>query len=287
MVIAHGRLVIIGKQPDGDSIRFVPNELSTVQHLPHATRLRAAKDGSLQLRLDGIDAPETHYNGQSQLLGDVARSTLLRSLGFTDVRWDAGGTVTESQPKHVPVTLLVNQLDPFGRLVSYILAKPTRELTEGQLLSADAGLLGQTVNAHLLQTGAAYLTLYNSTPPVHRDYLRHVAAAARAATRGVWKMDHTARFILTDHASIGPDAQALILPKLFRRCTDYLEALDRGFAGGLPAWIQSTQAQAYHSDDDYVIRSEGSIIPLHTLLHQRQHVITTSIDPLTDVFIEQ
>ena len=55
---------------------------------------------------------------------------------------------------------------------------------------------------------------------------RHDAAgrAAQAAGLGIWPLDKTTSgFALSSQDSIGPNG-TLILPKLFRRCTDYLRS---------------------------------------------------------------
>ena len=95
----RGRLVVVGYSPDGDSVRFVPDELATVRRLENGRRVRPSeRDGSIQLRLDAIDAPETHYQDQAQPLADEARATLLEAVGFSGVRVDDDGTVTASTP---------------------------------------------------------------------------------------------------------------------------------------------------------------------------------------------
>jgi len=71
----------------------------------------------------------------------------------------------------------------------------------------------------------AYLTLYTSTPATHGRALRAVAGEAREEDRGVWAADETDEFRLADQGSISPPDGALVLPKLFRRCTDYLKAV--------------------------------------------------------------
>jgi endonuclease YncB( thermonuclease family) len=261
--------------------------MRTLQHLPHATRLRPSKDGSVQLRMDGIDAPETHYGGQAQPLGAPARDIFLKACGFHKVDMDSAGTAVASDPPTRPATILVGLLDPYGRPVSYLLAGAHSDLAEGTLLAVGTDLLSQTVNVHMLATGAAYITLYNSTAPGQRVYLREVAAKAQAARLGVWAADTTAHFTLKNHASIGPDSGVLILPKLFRRCTDYLAAVDAGYAANLPSWVHSTAANTYHSEDDYVIREDGRVVPLHTLLHEQDGKVTTDLNILTDIFIEQ
>src|SRR4051812_47616433 len=93
LLCLRGQLVVLGKSPDGDSIRFLPDTPALVGRLTHGDRADPSADGTLQLRLDGIDTPETHYNGQAQPLGVPARDELLAWCGFRDVQW-SGATVS-------------------------------------------------------------------------------------------------------------------------------------------------------------------------------------------------
>lgn len=54
--VLPGTFVAAGYSPDGDSIRFAPDRLGPLDHLPGTLRLRVAKDTSVQLRL-GSSAP--------------------------------------------------------------------------------------------------------------------------------------------------------------------------------------------------------------------------------------
>src|SRR6059036_299329 len=89
-----GTLVLVGYEPDGDSVRFIPTSKSLIDKLAQHQRARFSADGSLQLRLEAIDAPETHFESQAQPLGVPARSQFLKLLGFTSVVFSATGRVT-------------------------------------------------------------------------------------------------------------------------------------------------------------------------------------------------
>jgi endonuclease YncB( thermonuclease family) len=282
-----GRLTAMGRQPDGDSVHFVPDNAATLLRVPHASRLRPAQDGGVQLRIDGIDAPETHFLGQAQPGGVAARTAFLRLAGFSDVTFDEHGTVAASTPDAVPATIFVSLLDPYGRPVSYLLPGVSAEHPDGGVMQLDDALLLQTVNLQMLAGGMAYVTVYSSTPPAHRQLLFAQAQKAFDQHVGVWATDTTHQFTLADHASIGPQSGTLILPKLFRRATSYLDALTAGYSGPFPDWLASTITAPYHSDDDLVVRADGSAVRLHTLLQQSGQVVTCDLNLLQDVFIEQ
>ncbi len=60
MFLRAGSFRITGAQPDGDSIRFTPDDPANWD-LITGTRVKRNASGAAQLRLDAIDALETHY----------------------------------------------------------------------------------------------------------------------------------------------------------------------------------------------------------------------------------
>jgi endonuclease YncB( thermonuclease family) len=274
LLCLRGELVLVGKSPDGDSIRFRPDSPDLVRTLENGARARASSDGTFQLRLDGIDAPETHYNGHAQPLAEPARDALLAWCGFTDVRW-AGAEVSAATPATIPAAILAKLVDVNGRPVVFLLRDafpPDGEQAEVRL--------ERTANAALLHSGAAYVTLYASTDPALGDELRAIAAAARASRLGVWPDDASGGFVLASQDSIGPDG-SLILPKLFRRCTDYLHS--RNARETLPEWMTRMGAQ----QDDLVSVAGAAPVRFATLISQAGDRISLDADPLDLVFSEK
>jgi hypothetical protein len=276
----RGELVVIGKQPDGDSIRFVPATPSLLERLEHAERARRSSDGSLQLRVEGIDAPETHYNAFAQPLGDPARDRLLGLCGFTHVEHGTGAqaeTVTDATPPRIAAAILSHIVDVNGRPVSFLLVGDSLP-PDAADVQIDEALLRQTLNAQLLADGSAYLTLYASLDPPLRDGLRAIAVSA--GRLGVWARDASARFTLAGQDSIGP-AGALILPKLFRRCTDYLRTRLAGET--LPDWLRARP----DTEDDQLSVAEGPLVRLSELVTQRGDELSFSAGLLDLVFEER
>src|SRR3954449_12026020 len=110
MTLVKGYYRIVGASPDGDSIRFYPQDPGVWQAAGINVRSNAA--GGVQLRLDAIDALETHYTPpharsqwrQSAVLGEGAAFALLGLLGFRDVVRDDRGYVTTASPEQTPGT---------------------------------------------------------------------------------------------------------------------------------------------------------------------------------------
>ena len=285
LLALHGELVVVGKRPDGDSMRFVPDRPELLLELHRADRIRPSGDGSLQLRFEGIDTPETHYGEDSQPLGEDARNGLLATTGSVVV-FDDDGVVVSADPERRPAVVLSQAAEANGRPVSYVLVDDPDAPPDGRWTEVTPELVRRTANARQLAGGLAYPTLYTSTPATHRRELRAIATEARAAGAGVWALDQTAEFPLVDQASISPEG-ALVLPKLFRRCTDYLKAVGGGFAGTLPDWLVAVSATGTRPEDDRLVIGERTEVSLSALVQQRNARIVFGGDLLDIVFVEK
>jgi hypothetical protein len=77
-----------GFQPDGDSIQFKPTNPQLLNQLDQPGRpVRLTSIGSTQLRLEGIDALELHFDSthQPRPLADQARDFLTGKLSLNPV----------------------------------------------------------------------------------------------------------------------------------------------------------------------------------------------------------
>lgn len=294
----QGKFVITGKQPDGDSVRFIPDLRNPFQGLSRDDRIRPSRtDGSVQLRFEAVDAPELHYGRYAQPLGDLARDRLLEWMGFEKVEYVNRNQkqVKSSQPKSVPGVILTQAAETNGRPISYVLlAEAAKSLEDGDWVRVDQDLLTQTLNHQLLAEGLAYYTVYTSTPQEHRDLLRQVAATARDKALGVWELETSENFVLNDQDSIGPEGQ-LILPKLFRRCTEYLkdttpdlENADRAFRQTLKQWLLDHPRE----NDQVLLLDSVETMPsvevqLSDLIRQSNRNIFFQPDLLDLMFVEK
>jgi len=287
LLAMHGNLVIVGYQPDGDSIRFIAETPDLFDDLYRGYKIRrSTRDDSVQLRLEAIDAPELHYGGSLQPSGDTARDWLLGQVGFTDVTYETGSTtVLSATPDTIPAVIYTKASDPNGRPVSYLQVGAGRRPADGAWIQVTNSVLDRTLNAQALSAGLAYPTFYTSTPAPHVRHLREVARGAREDKTGVWAVDQTPLFQLVDQKSIGPEGQ-LILPKLFRRATDYLKDVAKGFDGNLPDWLVVNNTGTRH-EDDLVVLPGGVEAPLSTLLEQRNNWLAFTPDLLGISFVEK
>ncbi|MFJ9610774.1 nuclease [Kitasatospora sp. NPDC101176] len=251
MLLITGSYRIVGDRPDGDTVHFVPYDPAFWCDLPGLHRVKRDDNGGVSIRLDGIDALETHYQGVGdfvhQPLGlgaHAARDELLSWLGFSQVVQDDDEKVTSSTPAAAPGYLLTGGADLFGRCVALLgrgdapkvgaAAKPARS---GSHLDVTVDMLHATANHHLLSLGLVYPTFYANLPEDLRADLTTTAQQARAAKapHSVWLNDVTTTGAKIENLdSITEDL--VLLPKLFRRLADYVRVFGPGL-GGLSAFL--------------------------------------------------
>jgi endonuclease YncB( thermonuclease family) len=285
-LLIRGAFVVIGKSPDGDSVRFIPDDAALLKRLDNSRRIRPSKDGSVQLRFEAIDAPELHFENAAQPLGVEARDALLKRMGFTNLRFDKNETATSSTPARVRGAILSQAAESNGRPISYaFLERDVNGLQDGSRVALTDTLLKASLNDAMMRSGLAYYTVYSSTPEAQRAYFKALALEARGMKLGVWAQDKTAAFTIKDESSVGETGQ-LILPKLFRRVTSYLSNVRRKqFRGSLKDWLIASRDTPRSEDD--AVDVNGARKNLSDLLEVSGQTVRFNADPLQLTFIEK
>lgn len=222
-----GTFQAVNYSPDGDSIRFRPNDVRLLDGL-EGPRARVNTRGDVQLRIEGIDALETHYQPQQgggalqqpREIADAARRRLLDFAGIAGVTWNAAGTSVVSAEDGTPGYVLTRAVEKNGRPVAFVFAGPPPE-ADGSDVFLRPERLEESYNHLALAEGLAYPTFYKGLFADLRAALAGAVERARAGGLGIHAVDATtAGFDVTSLASVTDEA--VILPKLFRRIADYL-----------------------------------------------------------------
>jgi endonuclease YncB( thermonuclease family) len=232
---------LTGYEPDGDSIRFLPDNPENLEKLK---RLKTAVtlDGPVNLRLEGIDALEIHYPSykyhQPDDLAKGARDFLTAQIGLDPVSYVQPDGVRVRPPvthDGAPGWILSRSLDIHGRPVSFVFAGKT-DLQDGASVRLDAELLRQSLNFQLVQLGLAYPLFYDTLFADLRQSLARAARKAKNEGIGIWRYDRTMSGLeLGDSNSLA--TKGYIFPKLFRRITDYFRQGGSDPEGFL-SWLQ-------------------------------------------------
>ncbi len=265
MTLIQGYFDVIQASPDGDSIRFYPNNPDLWQKLPRRVRINNLGGG--QLRIDSIDSLEMHYCPQGSRfsqqhqpleLANAAADELLKFLGFEKVTRNLDGVVTETEPKKVAGFILTQSTDNYGRSISFVF-KGESDGIDGSDAFLNTTLIKQTVNYHLLAEGLAYPTFYRKLFPSLRKELFAAVQQARSENKGIWKLDKTNEGFCLDNLETLTH-QVVILPKLFRRISNYL-AINNG-QSNLKGFLDFVKSQ----NEKAIVLPENKVMGLDTMI---------------------
>jgi endonuclease YncB( thermonuclease family) len=290
-----GSFRVMNTSPDGDSVRFYADDRDIFTRAGLAVRLNAG--GGAQLRLDGIDALETHYappHGhrtwrQPAQLAIRAADALLEYLGFHDVQRTDDGTVRSVEPAQTRGYILTRFADTYGRPVSMVFAgdpAADREVDRSGTgavprvyLHADG--LRRSANYQLLAAGLAYPTFYSRLYLDLRQAMAAAAKEAREGRAGVWEHDATLPGV-TLQSRDQLEQEVILLPKLFRRLAEYLSLDESGevHLDGFDAFLEQ------HDDRLFTV-PDGHATSFDTLIDVRHNHIKLTVPPERLVFLEK
>jgi endonuclease YncB( thermonuclease family) len=247
-------------------MQFRPDKPRLLDQLDRVDKpYRLTSIGSTQLRFEGIDALELHFEGhhQPRPLADESRDYLTGLLGMNPVEYRAPDHVTVKPPVLHDGTrgyILSRALEAHGRPVSFAFTgEPTA--ADGEKLMLKGALLKKSLNYKSVQSGNSYPLFYDTLFASLRATFTEAAQAARAAKQGIWKDDRS-----TNGLAVANEAQleerGVIFPKLFRRLSSFFDEGNSGIAAFLP-WLAKTEEQVLdlstgnftHFDNVLIVKS--------------------------------
>ena len=191
-------------RPDGDSLRFVPDDPAPLFRLRRRGRPPRVNpnNGSVQLRYEAIDTLESRA---FERWATAATDSNLELAGTDGGRREARGHVFS------------NQLGPHGRPIVFVFAGDT-DAEDGSEVFLTAEDIVSSLNVRQLERGLAYPLFYDTLFDDLRERCREVSLAARRESRGLWPDDRTLEEVAfeLDLAALPP-----IWPKLWRRIEAY------------------------------------------------------------------
>lgn len=223
--LIKGTFHVVGQSPDADSIKFraanelLWNQLDTDNREAFNRNITEGA-GVVNLRLEGIDALETHYTppkprevigadgkpialpkpkgySQPSSIGRLATNVFLDFLGVKDVKWrtfgksvyideaNCNGTLIKDKLKDaIPGFIISGDVEMNGRPVSWIFPG-TVGADDGASLTREQ--LGQIVpksaNFHLVRLGMVYPFFFMSLPAAVRTPIAKAAQEAQSAAK--------------------------------------------------------------------------------------------------------
>ncbi len=253
--IIKGKFHVKGYSPDGDSIRFEADDRRHWDFLKWAKKsshLRVKK----QLRIEAIDALETHYENtrQPNVFAIAALERMLEVIGITDVKYNLLVTKITSANDRIPGFIATANVDIFGRPISYVFPQGT-DLVDGAEMTADLLPIKKSINYILIKEGIVYPTFYTTTEPRVVDLLTYTIKYSRRSRRGLWAIDRTMGFTLRNVKTIQEDV--VILPKLFRRFVSFFKY--RSDINTFPDFLRDNA--------DPILLNDGTVTDLRNILY--------------------
>ena len=302
MSLGYGRLikgsfyVRASTSPDGDSMRFIPDQPPLFKDLNGYAEPDFGNQNpwNLQLRFEAIDTPELHYGDpkikaevKKQPQGMESRNGLLKWLGVEPKEWNWEVAPAGFDWRH-RVAIICSGMEGHGRPLSFVLKDAdVQQLTDGADVKVDS-VLKDTYNYHAAETGLAYLGFYGSATSDTRNALITAMNKARSSKLGIWRIDSTSMFKVDSFSDITENG-ALIYPKLFRRCVDALKSYNGQFQQGkdLGDWLAG---EGKKDDDQMIVYSTdgGKVkVSLSSVIQQVNNKVRVTVDLNTVDFISK
>lgn len=216
--------------PDGDSVRFEPDDADLMRSIPRVRMPPTAV--TVQLRYEGIDALEKHAIQPHAQNARDANLSLLGTSGPADSAGSRGYILTREGDKKS------------GRPICFVYVGDTEE-DEGSAIFLAPARLRDSVNYKLIEAGMVYPLFYETLFMELRAELSLGLASARSNDRGHINLDQSAAGI----AYAGPNNLGIlppIFPKLFRRLDDWNGNTLQGFL----TWLEQNDNERVHTLSD-------------------------------------
>lgn len=245
-----------GSRMDGDSVRFMAANKKHYKKLKEG-KVKFKKDGTVQLRYEGIDAME---------------KAALKPFS-SDATAANVAALQNGLPKSndgYPGYILSRHVDgPNGRPVCFVfVGKPP--VADGSSVFLDAKLLAQSINMSQMKNGQCYPMFYQGLYAELREELTKAYQKARTAKKGIWKRDKSRTGVTISSkaqlATIDP-----IFPKLWRRLEDWLPT-HHGLSGFLK-WLEEKKLEEVVTLDD------GRFVHFHDVLEVKGNKLKLLYDP--------
>lgn len=274
--LIRGTYHIRGYKPDGDSIRFEALDNTNWEKLSGSPVVLNGR-GHGQLRLEGIDTLETHYQGVHQplALATKALDFLLNRLGITAVEFDVLMTrVSEANEESTEGFILSREVEQFGRPIAFVFPGVPPE-PDGSSIFVTRERLRQSVNNLSVLEGLAYPTYYKGLFSDLRAELTDAVQQARSIGLNVWAEDVTnTGFDVPDLTAV--TERHVIMPKLFRRLAEFLEG--GGSVEGFKKFLEA-------KEELILIISTGHITHFDTVVEVVGNVVRMTEPPENLVFL--
>jgi endonuclease YncB( thermonuclease family) len=277
--LIKGTYHVKNRAPDGDSIAFQANNTANWDFFNWSRGFRKPtpeKNRPIQLRIEGIDSLETHYEGFTQPLAIAKSATdaLLRAFGIPVLTYNLNFTKIVTAGDAVEGAIIAADVDGYDRPIAYALLGDHGLADGAELPALTDAMVELTINYKLAADGLVYPTFYTTTNETGLAAISRAAAAAIEDRRGIWAFDRSLGFQFWGPRTILEEA--VILPKLFRRLVNFCEESDD--MAKLAVWLAGKR-------DPFTVISTGQRFQkLSDLVFVNGREVGLKFDPLDVMF---
>ncbi len=277
--VIKGTYHVKNRSPDGDSIAFQANNTANWDFFNWSRDFRKPtpeKNRPIQLRIEAIDALETHYEGFAQPLAIAKSATdaLLRAFGIPVLTYNLNFTKIITAGDAVEGAIIAADVDGYDRPIAYALLGDHGFVDGVELPALTDAVVEMTINYKLAAEGLVYPTFYTTTNETGLAAISRAAAAAIEDKRGIWAFDRSLGFQFWGPRTILEEA--VILPKLFRRLVNFCEESDD--IANLGQWLTGKR-------DPFTVISTGQRFQkLSDLVFVNGREVGLKFDPLDVMF---
>lgn len=268
--VIKGVFHVQGYSPDGDSIRFEADDPKNWKWTGFKWSSAAGqKRKRKQLRIEAIDALETHYRGVSQpgAFAVAATEVLLEMLGVRNVVFNLAVNNIDTADDRSPGSIVSAGLDIYDRPICFVFPGAT-DLEDGAEIEASEVPWRDSMNYHLLDRGLVYPSFYDSLDEGIREEFRKATRRMRKNCKGIWAVDRTMGFELWNTHTV--ENRVVIMPKLFRRIVRFFEA--RAEMSELRDYLDNIR-------DRVVILNTGENVRLENLIQVNGRMVGLTVLP--------
>ena len=209
--IIKGTFIPESGVPDGDTVRFMPDDPAPLYGLPHqgySPRI-SRNSGTISLRYEGIDALE---KSAREPFASNATNENRELLGVPNKNDKSRGYI------------LTRRLGPYGRPISFVFTGDNSE-NDGSSVFLDTEWMQESINFQLVEIGAVYPLFYHTLFLDLREAIASAVVVARSNGVGLWPHDQTLNGVTWQGANSLPNLDP-IFPKLWRRLVKYTQNED-------------------------------------------------------------
>jgi hypothetical protein len=266
--LIKGTYRVVRYSPDGDSIRFEADDSALLMGLADF-RPKINARNHVQLRIEAVDALETHYSPpsgggiyhQPLALATAARDALLDFVQIRNIEWDSAGKTVVSADEGARGYILSRSVEKYGRPIAFVfIGEPAQN--DGAQVILDIPRLRESYNFSALSRGLVYATYYRGLFNDLREACTDAVRQARQARAGVYAIDATNSGIEASTLRVLTE-DAAVMPKLFRRLVEYM--VNYGTAVGFKDKLAQAQEpvldltmQNFTHFDTFIDQAEGS-----------------------------